>query len=58
MTINGVGSTTFALGSQAASQTATWGTVPGGSTPDVPEPTSGLLLLVGAGMLALRRKQK
>ena len=25
---------------------------------DVPEPTSGLLLLVGAGMLALRRKQK
>jgi len=25
---------------------------------DTPEPTSGLLLLVGAGMLALRRKQK
>ena len=25
---------------------------------DIPEPTSGLLLLVGAGMLALRRKQK
>ena len=25
---------------------------------DGPEPTSGLLLLVGAGMLALRRKQK
>ena len=24
----------------------------------IPEPTSGLLLLVGAGMLALRRKQK
>ena len=58
MTINGVGVTTFALGSQAASQTATWGTVPGGSTPGIPEPTSGLLLLVGAGMLALRRKQK
>ena len=58
MTINGVGTTAFALGSQAASQTASWGTVPGGSTPDVPEPTSGLLLLVGAGMLALRRKQK
>ena len=32
---------------------ANWG---GGG--DVPEPTSGLLLLVGAGMLALRRKQK
>ena len=30
----------------------------GGSGGDVPEPTSGLLLLVGAGMLALRRKQK
>ena len=31
-----------------------------GYTPagNVPEPTSGLLLLVGAGMLALRRKQK
>ena len=30
---------------------STWGN-------SVPEPTSGLLLLVGAGMLALRRKQK
>ena len=30
----------------------------GGSQGDIPEPTSGLLLLVGAGMLALRRKQK
>ena len=35
----------------------------GGSTPtpdpsDLPEPTSGLLLLVGGAMLALRRKQK
>lgn len=57
MAINGVGTTVFAFGSQAASQTATWGTVPGGSSP-IPEPTSGLLLLVGAGMLALRRKQK
>ena len=28
------------------------------SSGGVPEPTSGLLLLVGAGMLALRRKQK
>ena len=31
---------------------------PSSSGGDVPEPTSGLLLLVGAGMLALRRKQK
>ncbi len=30
----------------------------GGDTPTIPEPTSGLLLLVGGGMLALRRKQK
>ena len=30
----------------------------GGSGGDVPEPTSGLLLLVGGAMLALRRKQK
>ncbi len=30
---------------------------PGGSG-DVPEPTSGLLLLVGGALLALRRKQK
>ena len=29
-----------------------------GGQGDIPEPTSGLLLLVGAGMLALRRKQK
>ncbi len=30
----------------------------GGGTDGVPEPTSGLLLLVGMGALALRRKQK
>ncbi len=30
----------------------------GGSSGGVPEPTSGLLLLVGGAMLALRRKQK
>ena len=58
-TVAATGTTVYALGSQAASQTATWGTVPGGSPePGIPEPTSGLLLLVGAGMLALRRKQK
>ena len=33
-------------------------TTGGGSSPAIPEPTSGILLLVGAGMLALRRKQK
>ncbi len=35
----------------------TW-TSTGGGTTDVPEPTSGLLLLVGGALLALRRKQK
>ena len=34
-----------------------WASTSGGSE-GTPEPTSGLLLLVGAGMLALRRKQK
>lgn len=29
-----------------------------GPTPGIPEPTSGLLLVVGGAMLALRRKQK
>ena len=39
---------------QAATQdTSKWG---GGG--DVPEPTSGLLLLVGGALLALRRKEK
>ena len=42
-----------------------WTKVVAGTTPDpdpgtdpIPEPTSGLLLLVGGAMLALRRKQK
>ena len=34
---------------------ANWASVPSG---DVPEPTSGLLLLLGVAGLALRRKQK
>ena len=33
-----------------------WKSISGGTT-DVPEPTSGLLLLVGGAMLALRRKR-
>lgn len=36
----------------------TKGTMSAGGGGDVPEPTSGLLLLVGGAMLALRRKQK
>lgn len=37
---------------------ASWKTVSSGGGEVVPEPTSGLLLLVGGAMLALRRKQK
>ena len=46
----------FTIPDQAAATagTGSWAKVSG----DIPEPTSGLLLLVGAGMLALRRKRK
>jgi hypothetical protein len=42
----------------ASNKWGAWETVGGGDTPsgDVPEPTSGLLLLVGAAALALKRK--
>ena len=56
-----IGSTEAGFGSQkSATQAAgNWNAVGGGGGGgDIPEPTSGLLLLVGAGMLALRRKQK
>lgn len=45
-----IAASTFKTGNYTA-----WSTGSGG---DVPEPTSGLLLLVGGAMLALRRKQK
>ena len=56
--IETIGATEVAFGSQktATSASSAWTNAGGGSA--VPEPTSGLLLLVGAGMLALRRKQK
>ena len=42
-----------------ASVATSTSTIPlGGGGGDVPEPTSGVLLLVGVAMLALRRKQK
>ena len=55
-----LGGTTVGFGSQksATSSASAWKNVGGGGGGDIPEPTSGLLLLVGAGMLALRRKQK
>ncbi|MBR0505280.1 MAG: PEP-CTERM sorting domain-containing protein, partial [Kiritimatiellae bacterium] len=34
-----------------------WTATSKGTQPDVPEPTSGILLLVGGAMLALRRKR-
>lgn len=43
-----------AMGAGTNFASATWAKVGG----DVPEPTSGLLLLIGGAMLALRRKQK
>ena len=49
--LKGTGATVFAFGSQAGATWTKYGS-------DVPEPTSGLLLLIGGAMLALRRKQK
>lgn len=50
---NATSAQTLAWANQTtASQNATWSSVGG-----VPEPTSGLLLLIGGAMLALRRKQ-
>ncbi len=50
---------TIDLGTSASKFTTT-GTIAssGGGTDPLPEPTSGLLLLVGGAVLALRRKQK
>ena len=48
-----LGNLQFAFASQAG---VTWNTI-SGSTPPVPEPTSGLLMLVGLGALALRRRK-
>ena len=52
------GSIDTATGSTSHTYASFGGGSGGGGGGDVPEPTSGLLLLVGAGMLALRRRQK
>lgn len=59
-TIETLGFTEVAFGTQKAASSAAsaWSTVGGGGTDPLPEPTSGLLLLVGGAVLALRRKQK
>ena len=58
--IETLGATEVAFGTQksASSAASAWSTVGGGGTDPLPEPTSGLLLLVGGAVLALRRKQK
>ena len=58
-TMEGANNTAINIGTQKTASQAAWsGSVGGGDAPGVPEPTSGLLLLVGGAMLALRRKQK
>ena len=57
-TINDVGTqSNLASGGLAATGTS-WAPKSGGDTPGggTPEPTSGLLLMIGAGVLALRRR--
>ena len=49
---------TIQLSGASAITTASLQSFSGGGSGGVPEPTSGLLLLVGGAMLALRRKQK
>ena len=55
MTYGGDNTASLAFGSQATNSknADNWGATSGGA----PEPTSGLLLLVGGAMLALRRKR-
>ena len=48
-----LGNVAFTFGTQASTA---W-TAISGSTPPVPEPTSGLLMIVGLGALALRRRR-
>ena len=46
------------MNTSTGSTTHSYGAFGGGGTDPLPEPTSGLLLLVGGAVLALRRKQK
>ena len=54
-TVTAAGGLTMGFGSMASAAAGGWQEGPGAGTP---EPTSGLLLLLGGAMLALRRKQK
>lgn len=50
--------TELTLNAASFANSGTIAAVSGGGSGDVPEPTSGLLLVVGGALLALRRKQK
>ena len=57
--VPGSGSATVSFGNQSTRSSAAGAyTSAGWAASDVPEPTSGLLLLLGGALLALRRKQK
>ncbi len=56
-TVPGTGNMKMAFADQNTTVNQ-WVAVGGGTTGDVPEPTSGLLLIVGGALLALRRRQK
>ena len=57
-TMEGANNTAIQFGTQKTASQAAWSGSVGGGGGDVPEPTSGLLLLIGGAMMALRRKQK
>ena len=58
-TLSGANTASVKFGSQKTNSqsSANWASATGGGGADGPEPTSGLLLLVGAGILGLRRKR-
>ena len=58
-TFGGTETASVKFGTQktASQNSANWASSSGGGGADGPEPTSGLLLLVGAGILGLRRKR-
>ncbi|MGN0889819.1 MAG: PEP-CTERM sorting domain-containing protein [Kiritimatiellia bacterium] len=57
-TLEGANNMAIQFGTQKTASQQAWSGSVGGGGGDVPEPTSGLLLLIGGAMLALRRKQK
>ncbi len=58
-TMGGTSTSQVKFGSQKTNSqsSSNWSSATGGGGADGPEPTSGLLLLVGAGILGLRRKR-